>query len=210
MLNIFNDPALGQVIYSSIVLFFIVFGAIGVAVSIGLIVCKDRVFRIFEAMNGIISTRKGFRALAILRDTSQLVVKYRRLLACFIIVGSAYTLIGAATLVATLDDTKIAASLGLNFPFSFVVWIVKSARLALITFSVFSLVIAAMLIFSPHALATIEKPLNKWYSMRVFIYELERMHLGIDKFVAVSPKAVGWAMLFPTLAVMVIFGFKLV
>lgn len=209
MLNISNNPALEQVAHSSSILIFIVFGAIGVALSIGLIVCKDNVFKIFEAMNGIISTRKGFKTLAILRDTSQMVVKYRNWLACFIIVGSTYTLIGIATLAAALDDTKVAASLGLNLPLPFVAWIVQSVRLTLITLSVFSLAIALMLSFSPHVLATIEKSLNKWYSMRRLVYELERMHLGIDKFVTVFPKAVGWVLLFPTLAVTIAFGLKL-
>ena len=210
MLNISNNPALEQVFYSSSILLFLIFGAVGVALSIGLIVSKDNVFRIFEAMNGIVSTRKGFRALAIVHDTNQLVVKHKNWFAFFIIVGSAYTLLGIATLAATLDDTKIAASLGLNLPLPFVVWIVQSARLTLIVLSIFSLAIALMLSFSPHALTEIEKPLNKWYSMRKFIYELERMHMGIDKFVTTFPKAVGWVLLFPTLAIMIAFALKLI
>ena len=201
-----NNPVLGQILYSSISLLFLVFGAVAVAVSIGLIVRKDSVFRIFETMNGNISTRKGFRQLAILRNTSQQEMKYGHWIAGFIVVGAVYALFG----IAALDDTKIATALGLSLPLHFVIWTVESARLTLITLSVFSLMIGIMLGFFPHALSVIEKPLNKWYSMRVLIYELEKMHMGVDRFVAAFPQTVGWVILFPALAVLINSGFMLV
>ena len=205
MLNIYSNYTLGQVFHSSIDLFFLVFATIAVAISAGLIVCSDKVFRIFETMNGNISTRRGFRMLAALRDTHGQVARYRHWLAGFIVLGAAYTLVG----IARLDDARIAAMLGLDLPRPYVIWLVASARLTLITFSLLSLAAGIMLSFFPRALALAETRLDKWYSTRVLIHDLERPHLGFDKFVVAFPQAAGWAILFPSLAVMLNSGYTL-
>lgn len=203
MLTIFNNYTFGQVSHS-IMLFSLVSGMIAVVVSIALIFRSDLMLRIFTVMNNYTSTRSGFRALAILRDTSQLVMKYRRWLAGFIIVGTVYSLFG----LAELDEAKISATHFNNFPLPFVAWIVNSAKLALITLCIFSLVIGVMLEFFPHTFPYFDKPLSKWYSTRGLTREFERMHLGFDKVVVAYPEAAGWVFLFPALAVMLNSGFK--
>lgn len=198
MPNFFNKYHLDQVSHS-IGLLLLVFGAIATAVGITLIVRSDVAFRIFRVMNNYISTRRGFRMLAIPRDTRQLAMDYGYWLTGFIVAGAAYSLF----VLARLDDAKIAAGLGLDFPLAFVTWLVESARLTLITLSLFSLVIGVMLTFFPHAFSSIEKWLNQWFSPRVLIHFLEQMHLGFDKAVETFPKATGWIILFPASAIFI-------
>lgn len=196
MQNIFNNYSLNQVSHS-IGLFLLVSGAIAAAVSITLIVHSEMALRIFRITNSYISTRRGFRMLAIPRDTHQLVMNYRQWLTGFIVIGASYSLF----VLARLDDARIAAGLGLNFQLAFVTWIVESARLALITLSVFSLVVGVMLTLFPHALSSAEKWLNQWFSPRMLIHFLEQMHLGFDQVVETFPKTTGWIILFPALAI---------
>ena len=76
MLNNFDHTTLEQVILF-VGLISLVFGAVAVAVCIGLIVHSDATLKIFEKVNVHVSTRTGFRVFSIYRDTSQLVIKHR-------------------------------------------------------------------------------------------------------------------------------------
>ncbi len=183
-----DKSALYQWLTSSLILFFLFWGVVAIAVGIGLIVCSNKTLKFFDAMNRYVSTRHGFKPMAVIHDTGGFVRRYRIWIAVLFIAGAAYSIFG---LLAWFDVGTIVPRLRLNLPAVFVAWILESVRLVLIVGCVFAFVIGIMLAFFPRALDVLEARVNKWYSFRNISRGADTMHFTLDKWVAAFPRTAG-------------------
>ena len=188
-----NNQVVEQLIIPFVVLFFFVWGIIGIAVGVSLIVYGARMLQFFSTMNRWVSTRQKFKAVAVPHDIGQAVQRHRRWLAAVFVAGAAYAIFG---LVARFDVSAVVSALGMGIPRFYVEWAVESLRWLLVVGSVFAIVIGIMLGFFPNALGALEAYANRWYSFRQLGMRLgipgDTMYLTLDKWVETFPKTAGW------------------
>lgn len=187
-MNLTNAYLVQHVLVPAVVLFFLIWGLIGVAVGVGLIVSSARMFRLFSVMNYYVSTRHALKPLAMPHDVGQSVRGHRRLIGTFFILGAAFSIYG---MLARFDEAMLISALQLSYPKPFVAWILQSARWSLIVFSVFALVIGVMLMRFPDALGRFEAYANRWVSVRKLTIGADTMHMTLDKLVEAFPRAAG-------------------
>ncbi len=196
-----------NLILQSLIQFFIVlvlvFGAIGFAVGIGLIVSSARTLRFSHAMNRWVSIRSALRPVEIPRDTELFTHKYRYWVGVFLIVGGIFSTFGWA---ARIDAFAVATMFAKGAMVSVVAIGAEILRWFLIVGSVSGVVIGFMLCYSPNALGTIEKYANKWYSSRHLTRGVDDMHLTLDKLIEAHPKPSGWILTCTALGVVVYTG----
>ncbi|MCF8178267.1 MAG: hypothetical protein K9J74_07135 [Sulfuritalea sp.] len=192
-----------QLIVPSLVLFFFIGGVAALLISAGLILRSARLFRLFGVMNHSVSTRTLSRPLEIPRNSNDFVWKYSRLIASFFIIGAAYALY---RLVAHIDNAAVVAALNLSYRPVAVLWIVESARLLLIVGCIASLVVGALLGFSPAAMRTLEARASRWISTRRMAPDADKMIMSLDNLVAAFPRTAGWVILLPALGMVFYFG----
>jgi len=199
----FNNYVLDQILFPSFVLFFFIWGMVAVAVGVGLIVNSAAVFRVFGRMNYSVSTRRATKPMAVPIDSSSFVLKYRVWIGAFFVIGAAYAEYG---LVARVDNAAVVSLLNLKYPRAFVFWIVESSRLFLIVTCALSILVGFLLSFFPDAIRAIETYASRWYSTRRLAPQAEKMNLALDHWVTASPRAAGWMIVFPALALVAYFG----
>lgn len=171
------------------VLSFIVFGLIGVAVGVGLIVAPPRTFRFFHAVNGWISTRSVLKSVEVPRDTDRIAHRHRHWIgAAFVVLGA----IAIAGLVARVDVAALSQIVAPSGMQPVAEWIVESLRWFLIVGSAAGVVVGAMLVLSPNAEDTLERFANKWVSTRRIARSGDAMHLALDRLVEAHPAPAGW------------------
>ncbi len=187
-----NDPSVNQWILSAAVMAFLVWGVIAAAIGAGLMVSGDRMFRLFGLLDHHVSTRQGFKPLAMAHDVGQSVRKHRYLFGALFVAGAAYSIYGLA---ARFDGPAIVAALNLPYPRGFVLWILESVRWCLITFGAWALAIGVMLGFFPAALGRLEARGNRWISVRRLAGGVDAAHLPLDRLVRAFPRTAGSAIL---------------
>jgi hypothetical protein len=190
-MSLFTNAVVQQLFVPFILMFFFVGGICCVAVGVGLILFSDNMLKFFSIMNRWITLRRVFRPIAIPRDIWPALQKYRRLVAFAIIGGAVFSLFN---LLARIDTHAIATlfALRLRAPQPFVQWLVDSAWWLLVIGSALSIVVGAMLIFSPQPLATLEKASGRWISTRGLTKGGDTMHSSLDQWVAAHPRRAGW------------------
>jgi len=182
------EYAANHVLIPAIVMFFLVWGLVGAAVGMGLIVSSARSFRVFGLLNHYVSTRHGMKQMAMPRDIGPSVRRHRRLIAALLVPGALFSIYG---LLVRFDAAAIVSTLALDYPPALVSWIVDSARWSLIVFNVLALVVAIMIGTFPDALGKIEAGANRWISGRKLAYGAETMHLSFDRLVEAFPRSTG-------------------
>lgn len=202
MLHI-NSYILNQLLIPSALLFFFIGGIAATVIGLGLIVNSAAVFRLFGIMNTSVSTRRMTKPLAIPRDSSGLVWKYRRPISAFFMIGATFSLYG---LIAQIDNAVVVTILKLKYPPAFILWLVESTRLLLIVGCSVALAVGILLGFFPDAMRTLETHSSFWVSTRRLAPAADRMNLSLDKWVAAFPRAAGWAILLPALGMVAYFG----
>lgn len=182
-----SDYAVNQLLIPAVVMFFLVWGLIGAAIGVGLIVSSAKMFRLFGMMNRDVSTRHDLTPLAMAHDPGPSVRKYGRVIGAVFILGAACSLYG----LVGFDNSAIVSALELRYPRPFVAWILGSVWWCWILFSVFAIVIGVMLACFPDALGRLEAQANRWYSARKPTGGLDTMHLTLDKLVEAFPRSAG-------------------
>lgn len=199
----FGNLVVDQLIVPPVLWFFFIGGAVGAAISVGLILRSAGVLRLFGVVNQSVSTRRLAKPLAIPRDSSALVWRYRWPIAAFFVIGAAYSLYG---LIAHANDAAFAASLKLPYPPLAVVWAVESVRLLLILGCSVSVVVGILLAFFPDTMRTIEINSSRWVSVRQMVPDVDVTNMALDNWVAAYPRVAGGLILAPALGVMFYFG----
>lgn len=185
---------------------FLVFGLVGVAVGVGLMVDPGRMGRLFGLMNRWFSARRASRWLAIPRDSRPVVEHFRRLIGVLVILGAAFS---TFILTAHFDLRQVTAVLAGDVPQSPGGWLIDSLRWLLVAGGVVALGVGVMLIFFPVAWRTVEQGADRWVSSRSLGRAGETMHLGFDRWVERHPRGLGAVLAAGSLAVAVIYGMLL-
>jgi len=190
-----------------LVVLFLVASLVGLAVGVGLIVASAGTRRFLVVMNRWVSTRRAFKPIEVIRDTSQTVRKHRRWLAVVFIAGGAFSIFG----LATWFDTRAAGiAFGLDMqPYSVASWLVESVGRVLIVGNLVAMVVGIMLGFFPAALDALEARGSRWYSDRQLVKGGDAMHLSLDDWVAASPRFAGWIIMAAGLVLAGEFGIML-
>jgi len=199
----FNNFILDQFVAPALVWFFFIGGIVAVAIGIGLILRSPRVFRLFDLLNHSVSMRQATRPLAVPRDSSNFVWKYRRLIGSVFVVGAVYSIWG---LVTGAGNSAIVTMLNLELPSGYVFWIVESLRYFLVVGCTAAIIVGILMVVSPDTLKAIEDVGSRWYSTRQIAPEAERMNLGLDQWVVAFPRTAGLIIVLPALGMVMYFG----
>ncbi len=198
-----NHPLVTQFLIPVLIRFFFVFGIIGFAVGVGLIVNRVRMLRLFGIMNRWVSMRRSTKWLSIPRDTGPFVQRFRRL------IGTTFVLVAAFStfvMITQLDAHRIVAALGVDIPYPLAMWIVESLRWILIVGSMVAIGVGIMLIFFPNVMQAVETRADHWYSTRSHSRAADTMHMGFDKLVENYPRAMGWIIAAASFVVVIHYG----
>jgi hypothetical protein len=178
-----SHPVVEQLLVPFIVLFLFVFGIIGFAVGVGLVLNGALMHRFFGVMNRSVSTRRGMKWIAVPRDIQPAVQRYRRPIGGIFILGAAFSIFG---LVTRIDVDRGFPMLGIEAQ-----WVIESMRWFLIGGNLVAIAIGIMLVFFPDALRAIETRANRWYSFRHFAAGGESMNMAFDSWVERFPRIAG-------------------
>jgi hypothetical protein len=201
-----THPIVDQLLIPFIVRFFLVFGIIGFAAGVGLILMPVRMHQFFGTMNHWVSMRHSTKWLAVPRDTGPAVLHFQRLIgAVFVIVAAFSTFV----LMTQIEGNSVVAALSVEDPHSFVAWIVECTRWLLVVGSMVAIAVGIMLIFFPNALRAIETRSDRWYSFRRHSQNTDAMHMGFDRWIESQPRAMGWIIAVAALVVVVDFAILL-
>lgn len=176
-------------VYRGSLAIVMVFGFIGFAVGIGLIVASARTFRFMHAMNRWVSLRSAFKPAEIPRDTDQFAHKYRYWVGIPLVVGGIFAIFG---LVARINASAVAAIFAKGTMVPLLAIAAETMRWFLIVGSVSGVVVGIMLCYSPRVLGSFEKYANKWISPRRLLRGGDQMYPMLDKLVEAHPGKSGW------------------
>jgi hypothetical protein len=198
-----STSVLQSLLFDSMVIAFFVFGVLATAAGIGLVVCRDKAWRLFVSMNRHISTRQALKSASVQHDIGPVVQRYRGWFAAAIIAGAAYSLY---VLLTRFNASLITAAIAGNQPGPLALSIVESLRWFMVVFSVIACCIGILLGVSPRSLQAIEARANRWYSMRKATAPLEIHHFVVDRWVETHPLIAGWSITFGALVVVISSG----
>ena len=189
---------------------FFVFGVIGFAVGIGIVVNHARMRQVFGVMNRFVSLRHRAKWLAVPRDIGLGVQRYPRLYGTVFASGGAFS---AVMLVSQTEFSGLVFDPGHGAPRTAVALIVGyalvCARWFLIVGGIFAIAAGVMLIYFPKQLAAIETYANRWYSFRRHSRGGDTMHMALDGWVESHPRAMGLTIAAAALFVTIHYGLLL-
>lgn len=201
-----NQLVVDQLLVPFVIRFFFVFGIIGFVVGVGLIVDPARMHRFFGFMNTWVSLRRSTKWLAVPRDISATVQRYRHLIGLtFILLGAFSTFV----LMSRIEVNHVVTTLNVSAPSLFVAWIVDSMRWFLIAGNVLAIAIGFMLMVSPNFLHSVEARVNRWVSFRERSLGADTENMGLDRWVDRYPRTMGWLVAIIALPVAIIYGLQL-
>lgn len=199
----FSNTSIHQWIIPSVVWFLFIGSAMAVTIGISLILRSPRIFRTFELLNHSVSARRATKFLAIRRDSSRFVWKYRHPIGIFFVFGAVYSLLG---LLFGAGNAAIVARLNLKFPTVFVFWIVESLRYFMIVGCTTAIIVGLLMFISPDTLKSVEMIGAQWYSTRKVIKDGDKMHMPLEKWVTTYPRTAGLIIFFPAMVQVMYFG----
>jgi hypothetical protein len=187
--QILSNSAFRQWVIQALTVFFLVWGLVGIAVGVSLIVNSDRTLRLLGTLNRWVSMRSASRPLEIPRDTTQAVQRHRYWLGAVFIAGGAF----ATFILATKFDAKAATHM-LNLTALrpvVALLIVDSARWILIAGNLVVVAAGILLAFFPAALAALEAGGSAWFSERRALRGADTPNLSLDNWVSAHPRGAG-------------------
>lgn len=177
-----------QLLFEFTMVVVLVFGAVGFAAGIGLIISSAKTFRFFRAINRRVSMRSVCKPLEIPRDADRFAHKYPRWIGVFLIVGGIFSTFGW---VVRINVFAVATTFAKGAWVPVVAIVAETLRWFLIVGSVSGVVIGFLFCYSPSTLISIGRYANKWFSPRRLTRGVDEMHLTLDKLVEAHPKLSG-------------------
>jgi len=177
--------------------------ALGLILGLLLLVNSDRVMSWNHSLNRWYSTRRAARALDRPMDIKRPLYRWHRVIGVVLFAASLYTLdilvfgFHSSALVRALRGAGNPAILSL---------IVEGAKIFLIAGNVAALLAAAVLIFRPSLLKSLEGWADRYYSGRASTMTLEVMRYQPDDFVRSRPRLVGALLVLGSVYVLVTLG----
>lgn len=203
---VLNQLFVDQLLVPVVIRCFFVFGILGFVVGVGLIIDPVRMQRFFGFVNTWVSLRRSTKWLAVPRDISSTVQRYRHLIGLtFILLGAFSTVV----LMTRIDVNQVVANFRVAAPLLFVAWLVDSTRLLLIVGNVLAIAIGVMLMVFPNFLQSVETRVNRWVSFRAQSLGADTENRSLDRWVASYPRVSGWLVAIATLPLVAIYGLHL-
>jgi hypothetical protein len=169
---------------------FLLGGLLVLAVGAGLICWNQGMQRVFAWLNRWVSSRRVLRPFEIPRDSSGFVMRHRRWVAAFFIVGGCYSL---ARLGLEYSERASIVLLGMSaLPVNYAEWLADSLRWLLLLGNAVAIVIGVQLAFFPQQLAAIEKKAGLWFSDRKIVKGADSMKSPLDTWVTAHSRLAGW------------------
>jgi len=179
-----------QLLFQSLIATVLVFAALGLFVGVGLIISSGRTVRFIQSMNRWVSTRGVLKAMEIPRDTEQASHRNARRIGWALIVGGSFAALG---LLFGVDTAAFSAATAKGDARVMVAIVAGTVKWFLFLGSVAGVLVGYLLCFSPHALATLEKHANRWFSPRRAIRG-DDVNLTLDRLVEAHPIPAGWVL----------------
>jgi hypothetical protein len=206
-LNMMGHPAVRLWLAQSAVIFFLLVGMALLAFGVGLLVNSEAALRFIGRMNRWVSMRAATRPLEIPRDTRRAVQKYRLAFAVAFVLGGGFALYG---LMLQFNALAVVKLLGLNALHPNAAgWLVDSLRALLVLGNALAVVAGIMLALFPAQLDALESRAGRWISARKATKGADDMHVRLDSWVAVYPRAVGTTAVVIALLMVGVFGLML-
>ena len=183
-----GDYLVDQLLIPFVLWFFIVTGAVGIALGVCLIVGSARTLRYLGDSNRWVSLRNGLKPMEEPHDIGKAVYGHRRWFGAVFAVGGAFAVF---MLLARVEVAAVVSALGREATPGIAAWIVASLRWMLIAGGALAVVIGVMLVFSTDDLRVLEARVNRWYSPRRLGKDADRMHLTLDEWVETFPRTAG-------------------
>jgi hypothetical protein len=169
---------------------FLLGGLLVFAVGAGLIVWNQGMQRVFASMNYWVSTRRVMRPLEIPHDSSGFVMRHRRWIAAFFIIGGCYSLVRLGT---EYNERASITLLGLSaLPVNYAGWFAQAFRWLLLLGNAVAVILGVQLAFFPQQLATLEKKGGLWFSDRRIAKGADNMNMPLDTWVTAHSRLAGW------------------
>jgi hypothetical protein len=186
----FKNYYVEHLLVPSVVQFFLLFGIVGIAVGVGLILWNQPTLRMLAVLNRWVSTRRWLRAAEIPHDTSSTLQRYRVWIGTFFVLGAVYSLYGLLVRF-NLHALVPVRSYGTWQPVA--VWFAQSLRWFLVLASVAAAAVGVLMMFFPAKLQDLEARANEWHSSRkAFGGASDTMYMPLDKWVEHYPRIAGW------------------
>lgn len=183
-----------------------VFGFIGFALGVGLIVSSAKTLRVLQSMNRWVSMRSTLKPVEVPRDFDGLAHKYRYWVGVPLIAGGLFATFG---LVARINASAVSATFSNGATTSILAIAAEALRWFLVLGSIAGVVIGILLCYSPAALGSMEKYANRWISSRQLTRGSDDMHSSLDRLVAARPGPSGWIFTCTGLGVVIYAAFLL-
>jgi hypothetical protein len=178
-----------QLLFNSLIATVLVFASIGLAIGVGLLVSSGRTVRFIQSMNRWVSTRGVLKAMEIPRDTEQVSHRNGRRIGWALMAGGSFAALG---LIFGVDTAAFSAAVAKGDARVMVAIVAATLKWFLFLGSLAGVLVGYLLCFSPHALATLEKYANRWFSPRQAKRGGDDVHLTLDRLVEAHPMPSGW------------------
>ncbi|MGC2518811.1 MAG: hypothetical protein WA373_06855 [Burkholderiales bacterium] len=183
------DTVLAKTLLLPAINVFLVIGCImAIVVGLALLVRGTAVLTYFSNLNRWISTEEVFEKLDRQLDIDKALHRNRRLVGAVIILGAA----GAMALLLSQFNLQaiVVAFKGRISPLD-IAWIASSARWLLILGNVAALLAGILLLLRPQAVQAFETWMNRWYSGKPVVKNLDTLNFLADRWVEAHPRIAG-------------------
>ncbi len=188
-----------QILIPFLLWVYIVFGATGVALGLGLVFGSARTLPLLRSLNRWTSLRSQLKPMEVPRDIDRAVYRHRRWFGAVFAIGGAFVV---AMLLTRVDFASLATALGGDTRPGLVALIVESLRWFLIIGGVLAIIIGAMLLLSTDLVPALSNRVNRWYSPRKLGKGGDRMYFTLDEWTEAYPRTAGTLLTFGSLIVL--------
>jgi hypothetical protein len=175
-----------RIIVPTVMLCLLTGGLAGIVFGFALALRSGPTLQFIARMNRWVSTREALQRLETPRQVEPTPESpYRRLLGILFIIAGALTIYFLLTRLQTGRLVDARRALGLAI-------VLDATKTVFIAGGAFALIIGALMVFWPRALAALEQRLNRWYSSRGLVDAEDRMLTPLEPHVEAHPRAAGW------------------
>ena len=190
-----RDPHVAEMLARTFMIVLFVGSLFGMAIGAGLLFRSEAMLRFFATMNRWVSTRRVLKPLEIThtlggQPAGQAAgTKQRWIVGILFAAGGAYA---GYVLTTAVDAGKVVWLFGIYgtlAPAAFV--LIDTVRWFIVAGCATAVVAGVMLLAFPDAWRAVEVRANQWYSTRQLALGGDAMHLTLDRWVELFPRAAG-------------------
>jgi hypothetical protein len=187
-----HDPYVTQMLLQAFMTILFVGGLFGLAIGAGLLLNTAAMLQFFARMNRWVSTRRSMKPVEIPRGMDNQVpadATRRWIAGAIFAAGGAYA---GFVLGTRIDVMKVIWAFGIEgqmLPIAAI--LMDTVRWFLVVGCAGAVLIGVLLLFFPGAWRAVEALGNRWYSTRQLIAGGDSVHLTLDRWVELFPRAAG-------------------